>query len=197
LFTKKVQAQQSIRIDEISPTPMANSQKNLTFDPILRHLEGYAYDEKGQVIPKAKVEIRYTMNDKLFYMTTADDSGFFTIYKNNLPPLEYYLEFVDPVTQVKTKQTTSQFVKNNQSYIDSEKINLMAVSKNNQPIINPATGELNKIVKNTGQSPQNKPTSVGKNPLGTKFLMIIFILVVLFISTIGMIFYIRRNKFIP
>lgn len=193
LVSKDVSAQQRIRIEmPQAPAPVMASD-DITFEPILRHIEGYVYNDKGQVIPKAKIQIVLTMNNKLFYETTADDSGFFTIYKKNLPPLEYHLKIIDPSTSKSADQTTSVFVKKNQTYIDSEKINLMSGTKNNQPIVNPATGKLNEIVK-VSPTPRQEVAASKGSAINLKILSVFVILFVLVASMVGVIIYIKQSR---
>lgn len=195
---KPVAAQQSIRINDPAPTTTSTGvTQNYTFNPILRHIEGYAYDSLGKIIPKAKIIIKLKMNNSTVYETVADDSGFFTVYKNNLPPLEYYLEIVDPTTLKSSTQSTATFVKNNQAYIDSEKIDLMSVTKNDQPIVNPATGQLNQIAKVTPPQPAANTSASNqklKSPIDIKLFTMILVLAVLLASTVGVIFYIRKSR---
>lgn len=186
LYGKKIQSQQTIRIGD------AKEDNNISFDPILRHIEGYVYDENKKIIPGAKVEI-VLMNDKIFYRTYADDSGFFTIYKDHLPPQEYYLKITDPTTLKTITQTTSEFVKNNYSYLDSEEVNLMAITKNNQPIVNPKTGELNNTIKNSNLG-QNKSTPSTKSPFNPTILILVFIILFLVVVTVSLVFYIKKSK---
>lgn len=192
-FIKKVSAQQSIKIDSDSPTD--NKKTIIKFDPILDYIEGYSYDDNNKIIPKAKVNVKLKMNDKIYYSTTTDDSGFFTIYPKNLPPYEVYLEFINPETEKIIIQTTSEFVKKNQSYLDSEKIDLMQGTKQDQKIINPTTGKLNNIVKNNQPS---TTASRSKNSAKTAFnpaiLIIILIISLLVIVTLGLVFYIKKSK---
>lgn len=169
-----------------------SGKKTMYFDPILRLVDGYVYDDKKEIIPGAKVGV-VLMNDKVFYQTTADDSGFFTIYKNNLPPQEYYLKFTDPASFKSIKQTTTEFIKNNQSYVDSEKVNMMTGTKNNQLIVNPKTGKLNEIVKGKDFA-QNKLSSSTKSPFNPTILVIVSIISLLLIVTLGIIFYIKKSK---
>ncbi|MEK7597800.1 MAG: hypothetical protein AAB441_04115 [Patescibacteria group bacterium] len=191
-FIKKVSAQQSIRIDD-----PVDSIKIIKFDPILEYIEGFSYDDNNQIIPKAKVNVKLKVNDKIFSSTTTDDSGFFTLYPKDLPPYEFYLEIVNPETGKIIVQTTSEFVKKNQSYLDSEKIDLIQATKYNQKIIDPATGQLNKIDKNYNplqQNNQSSTTASTKKTFDLAVLIIILIISLLVIVTLGLIFYIKRLK---
>lgn len=170
-------------------------EKTYVFEPILSHVEGYVYGKNNQKIPGADVIVKLSMNNQIFYQTKADDSGFFTIFNKNLPYLEYYLEFVNPKTQEKITKTTSEFVFSNQSYLESEKINLMQATKQNKEIINPATGKLNNIVKDGNPSKLNNQIQTStKYPINSVIIMIILIIFLLVIVTIGLIFYIKKVR---
>ncbi len=195
LFIKKVSAQQSIRIDDDS-SPTVNKKIVIKFEPILEYIEGYSYDDNNKIIPKAKVNVKLKMNNKVFSSTTTDDSGFFTMYPKNLPPYEFYLEFINPETGKIIVQTTSEFVDKNQTYLDSEKINLIQATKQNQKIIDPKTGQLNKIDKNY-VAPKNNQLSTAtakKAAFDPAVLVIISVLILLVIVTLGLVFYIKKSK---
>jgi len=146
-------------------------------------------------MPKAKITVKLKDGNTVFYTTTADDAGFFTIYGKNLPFPEYYFEIGDGKGGAPKVMTTSKFVEINKSYLEGEKLNLMNSTKNNQPIINPATGQLNEIEKNI-----NKPNSKEaisntiKNIVNSKFIFVLLILILLIPITIGMVLYIKKNK---
>ena len=101
--------QSSIRIDPPTPTT-----KPLGFNPILSYIEGYAYDEIGKIIPNAKIVVTLNDNDEVVYTTSADTTGFFTVYSNNLPFFEYYLNITSPNGKT-VKQTTAEFIIFNKS----------------------------------------------------------------------------------
>lgn len=166
-----------------------NNKDLLTFEPILNYIEGYVHDDNGQILPKATVTVKLKEGDLPFYSTQADDSGFFTIYGKNLPFAEYYLDVNGKI------MTTSEFVKANRSYLNSEKLNLITSTRNDQPIINPATGQLNQqpLVK----APINKNVTAG--PSGSSFfnptaVVILAIILLLVGATIGLVLYIRKSK---
>lgn len=194
-FVKKVNAQQTIKIDESAMMEESQPAVDTThFNPILRYIEGYAYDENGEAIPKAKVNVRL-LNKSIFYTTTADDQGFFVIYKGNLPPLEFYLQFIDPRTGAEVVKTTSEFVKSNESYLTAERTNLMAGTKYDQPVIDPKTGKLNTIDKNYQPPlPTMPPEITKKSAFNGGIFLIVFILLVLFASLVGVVFYIKKTK---
>lgn len=193
LFVKNVSAQQSIKIDDQS-----GSTTVIQFEPILEYIEGYSYDDANRVVPKARVNIKLKSNNKIYSTTITDDSGFFILYPKDLPPYEYYLEIVNPETKKVSVQTTSGFVKKNQAYLDSEKIDLMKVTKSEQKIINPTTGKLNVIDKNYVPPQKNDQASKAAVAKGTAFdpavLVIVLVISLLVIVTLGLVFYIKRSK---
>ncbi|TRZ52055.1 hypothetical protein D4R99_03415 [bacterium] len=204
LFIHKVSAQQSIKInDYVTPTVSTSngSTKEIKFEPIFNYVEGYSHDDTNKIIPKATVNVKLKMNDKIVSSTITDSSGFFTLYPKDLPPYEFYFEIIDPTTGKTSVQTTSEFVKNNQTYLNSEKINLMQGTKQGQPIIDPVTGKLNKIVKGNNPFEQNNQPSMAvpsKNSTNAAFnpaiLITISIIVLLVIVTLGLVFYIKGSK---
>lgn len=194
LFVKKVSAQQSIKIsDPVSPTPTSGNTTVIKFEPILEYIEGFSYGDDNEIIPKAKVNVRLKMNDKIYYSTITDDMGFFTMYPKNLPPYEFYLEFINPETGKIIVQTTSEFVEKNQAYLDSEKIDLMKVTKLGQKIIDPATGKLNVIDKNY-VPPQKNDQASKATSFDPAVLVIVLVISLLVIVTLGLVFYIKKSK---
>lgn len=195
---KPAQAVENIHTNSIYITKKGTS-KLRSFEPILSHVEGYVYDSKGAVIPNATVNVKLKSNDELFYETKADDSGFFTIYANDLPYIEYYFEFTNPETGEVITKSSSEFVLDNGDYLGSQDINLMTAVKNNQPIVNPATGQLNQF-DNSGLAPNDEgavPTG-RTTPKNIGIIIVAFVLVVLVIAAAGILIYIKRqNKFVP
>ncbi|MCR4276691.1 MAG: hypothetical protein NUV87_01030 [Candidatus Roizmanbacteria bacterium] len=200
LFVQNVSAQQSIKInDPVSPTPKASGSTTvIQFEPILEYIEGYSYDDASKIVPKARVNIKLKANNKIYSTTTTDDSGFFTLYPKDLPPYEYYLEIVNPETGKASIQTTSKFVEKNQAYLDSEKIDLMKVTKLDQKIIDPVTGKLNEIDKNYVSPQKNDQASKAASTKSTAFdpaiLMIVLVIALLVVVTMGLVYYIKRSK---
>ncbi len=184
-----------IKSNNIDISKINFQDENLTgYEPILNYVEGYAYDDSGKPMPKAKITVKLIDSDTVFYSTTADDTGFFTIYGKNLPFPEYYFEISDGKGGVPKVVTTSKFVEMNKPYLESEKLNLMSSTKNNQPIINPATGELNEIEKNVKTNSKEGISNTIKNIINSKFILVFLILVLLISVTIGMALYIKKSS---
>ena len=185
-----------IKSNNIDISKINFQDENLAgYEPILNYVEGYAYNDTGKIMPKAKITVKLKDSDAIFYKTTTDDTGFFTIYGKNLPFPEYYFEISDNKGGLAKVVTTSKFIEMNKSYLDNENLNLMNSTKNNQSIINPTTGQLNEIEKNVNKINLKKNLSNSiKNIVNSKFIFVLFILVLLIPITIGMILYIKKNK---
>lgn len=179
-------AQTSIRIEPLTPTT-----KPVGFNPILSYIEGYAYDKTGATIPNAKITVKLKANNKVFYKTTADENGFFTVYSNNLPFFEYYLEILNPVVGTPVKQTTSEFITFNQDYLTSEDLDLIKFTRAGKPIINPETGRENTIFSTPTPAITSQPTT-GKT--GSQLVTLILILVFLIVAVAAILFYIIKKR---
>lgn len=110
-------------------------QAVITIDPIPRYMEGYAYDLNGQAIPYADVEIKLGMSDAVYYKTTADENGFFSIPASNTPIFSYYLSINQPNQLQAQKQTVTEFAALNQDYLTQKQINMVAGTKEGKKII--------------------------------------------------------------
>lgn len=107
------------------PVFSQNSSSSFTFHPILTYIEGYAFDNKGAIIPKAIIKIVPEMTKKTYYTTFADEKGFFKIETDKLPIFPYYIQIIDPTNRnLVYNTTTTIFVKNNKKYLDEKKLNL-------------------------------------------------------------------------
>ena len=194
-ITQKIQ--QTIKVDSLNEATPTQKEGLPGYEPVFGHIEGYVYDEKGLIIPKAKVDIILKSNNKIVYSTYADDSGFFTVYSKNLPILEYYLQIIPSGSSEAIRLTTSQFAKANGDYFKSEKLNLLTARKNNQPIINPATGNLNNIIETNGlinQNNLNQRSKAKKSVFNTSFSLIAVVLIIFVLASLGIMFYIKKSR---
>ncbi len=110
----------------IKKTEAADTRKStttITFDPIPIYLEGYAYDATGNILPNATVSIYLTYSNKPYFQTKADEKGYFKISSEYLPKVAYKIKYTTTAgTTVAT--TTSQFINQNQQYLEEKSINL-------------------------------------------------------------------------
>lgn len=98
---------------------------DITFEPILRIVQGYVYNSSGVVIPNATVQIYREGKNKTYYQTTADENGYFSIQTNNLPDTSYYVVSKTPTGSVAERVSTSAFAERNASYLSKNDLNLM------------------------------------------------------------------------
>lgn len=193
LFQKE-KSQQTVRIESLSDSQDKSS--DFIYEPLLTHIEGYVYDRQGKILPNARVDVILEMNNKIVYTTYSDSSGFLTIYSKNLPIFDYFLQIIPSGSGKPIHYTTSEFVKANKSYLETEKINLMTGSKNNQSIIDPLTNKLNPNI-NKDQSAVENPDRSNKNQSGinmsSKIFIIVFIIFVLMIAVVSLVFYLKKN----
>ena len=178
-------AQTSIRIDPPTPTV-----KPIGFNPILSYIEGYAYNESGAAIPNARVAVKLKANNEVFYQTTADETGFFAVYSNNLPFFEYYLEITNPVVGIPVKQTTTQFITFNQDYLTKENLNLVKSTRADEPIINPETGRENITLSTPTPAAASQPSA----KVGNQIIALVFVLLFLIVAVGAILFYIVKKR---
>ncbi|MBI3620427.1 carboxypeptidase regulatory-like domain-containing protein [Candidatus Roizmanbacteria bacterium] len=110
------------------------STQAVVFEPILKYIEGYAYDKAGAAIPFATIKVKLKMSGGSQYQTTADAAGFFKIEPQYLPLFSYYIEVTAPNSTVPIVYTTSQLAAANKTYLAKNKLNLATATKNNVPI---------------------------------------------------------------
>lgn len=101
------------------------------YEPILNHIEGYAYDKHNKIIPYAHVQVHLQMDDSVFFEDDADKDGFIAIYSEDLPANEYYLTYNLIGGGSPMRKSTTEFVKDNDEYIKENKLNLILAQVNN------------------------------------------------------------------
>lgn len=187
----KVLSQKGFRI-EISKNPqyyMFASQTGnkiiIDFDPILSYVEGYAYDDNGSILSNAKIQVRLKMNDSIFYETQADGKGFFTIDPINLPPLDYYFVFVNPLNNQAIKKTTADFIRDNNSYLETAKINLLKGEKNGELVVKKNNKERDFSLNGVAQKNNLEKKSDSKTIKNNYSLLLSFVALIILIIGAG------------
>ena len=159
---------------------LATSKDGFSFEPILRYVKGYVTDGSGRTVEGAEVNVRLKMNNAIYSMVRANDEGLIEIPSNRLPLFSYYLEIKVPNSSVKITKNPSTFVKENEDYLEKEKLNLMTGAKNDQSVVD--RSKLN---------PDQQKTNRGVN----KNLIIIGLILFLLIAvTAGMVLYIKKKQ---
>jgi len=165
------------------------------FDPILSLVEGYAQDVGGKRIGDSVVQVRLKSNKQLFFETKADPLGFFAIYEPNLPTLEYYLEFADPKTGKRVTQSTSEFIDANKEYLETNNINLVTATKDNEPVeIKKVDGRMGSMQSESDpEIPQNQQV-IKTNTLDPRIAVVAVILFALVAIGIAAVILIKRQS---
>ncbi len=165
----------------------AGPKTNMAFQPVLRTVEGYAYDITGAVISNAKVVIRLNMNKAAYFTTQADSDGYFKIYSSKLPLFPFYLEFADPVTKSPTTQTTSDFSQRNKGFLTNNKISLMSTT--NYSALSPTS------TPKQPSSPSEQSFKESSQKSKKSDVVFIVIILIIFLLTVSatLFFYLRRK----
>ncbi|MDH7476010.1 MAG: hypothetical protein QHH09_00880 [Microgenomates group bacterium] len=186
-FLKKVLAQGLTQISA-----------NITFQPILRYIEGYAYDKNGKILPFTRVNLKMQMSDKTIYSTQADEKGFFKIPSEVIPIFSYYLEFIPVNSSSVIKMSTADFSRLNKNYLTNQKLNLMTGTKNNQRITLMMTPPKNYQPTVLPTQPIEKPTtsvSTTSENSAKSLLLIVVILILLMMGVVVGVFIYRKKIF--
>lgn len=147
--------------------------------PLIRHIDGYAFDQNGRVMSFAVVNIRLTDTGEIAIQTNADKDGHFTIPDGTEPSFPFYFEFVDPTTNKSVRKETSEFSVNNKLVGEYDKERAM---------------QNRKQFENTPPTqPTQKPVS---SPGATQdiagYLIILFVVVVF--GGVGAYLYVQKRK---
>ncbi len=105
---------------------------DVTFEPILRTVQGYAYNSSWVVVPNATVQIVREGKNKTHYQTVADQNGYFSIPTDKLPVTSYYVVSETPTSSITERVSTSVFTARNASYLSKNQVNLMQQTKTSQ-----------------------------------------------------------------
>lgn len=174
----------------------ATSSPETEFEPILRYISGYAKDGQGNIIPNATVNVFLTMNNSIYIQGRADAQGYFEIPSYKLPLFNYYLQYVNPVSNSVISKTTSGFVQDNKSYLSDNNIDLMTIKNDNKSIKDSSSLDVNqfqKIDNSITNSEAKKPAENVSNNNRFKILLLIIVIVVLVVTT-SVLFYLLVIK---
>ncbi len=123
----------------------------IAIEPMLSYIEGYAYDANGTPIPKATVGIYMKSAQRPIYETSADETGYYKIGSEFIPPFEYDLRYKKIAGDV-VNTTTSTFLTKNHVFLANNSISTFTYKETG--ITNTATAG-----GKTGVLPTTKPGS--------------------------------------
>lgn len=164
--------------------------KNYKVNPMLNYLEGYAYDEKRNKIPKAIVGIYLLGGLKPYYQTTADESGYFKIDSRHLPVWQFTIKYTDAGGR-SNKITTADFIVENRQLIKSKKINLYS-----QKIIQKdgTVKEYSTIKQEIQNNQSNNKVENQKNSINQTLIFLFIFVITATIISVGIFVYIKKGK---
>jgi len=174
---------------------------SVRLEPILNHLEGYAYDAGGNVLPNSTVSIYLSFSNKPSYQTKTDDKGYYQISSEFLPSMPYRITYTTSAGQV-VKTSTSKFIAQNSDTITASDIKINQFTDKQGKVIAPPvkvkTPGISNGEKGFGQNlPANESS---KSFLGTPFsattLALILTIIVLFIllAVAATVVFIKKRK---
>ncbi|MBI5127652.1 hypothetical protein HZA76_04325 [Candidatus Roizmanbacteria bacterium] len=157
------------------------TSSSFTIPPILSYIEGFAYDKNGKVIPSARVLIKLSMNNAVFYETKANEKGFFQVPSKFIPIFPYYLQMV-PKSGEAISYSTTAFVKQNEDYLEEAKINLI---QPNFVVRAQNTQELEASKFDTSSDKTSAPSQKQSNSTTSKSSSFFIVVVVILFCLIG------------
>jgi hypothetical protein len=192
----------------------AQTATTIAIDPILSHIEGYAYDSSGKIVPNATVNIILQNSKQPIYSTRANHSGYFKVASKYLPPIPYSIEIVSP-TGLKTTKTTTSFAKENKEYLTKNNIQLttndktVATKTNNNTTgvkpTAPVSGKTQNLttsnnavnsLSNTANTTNttNNPQVLDKQQSMTVIYFVVILVLILVLVGVGVWFFLNRKK---
>jgi len=184
---------------------------NLKLNPVLPHLEGFAYDNQGKILPNTKVGVYLSFSNIPYYLTKTDEKGYFKIPSTKLPNEPYEIRY-HPQIGGSIKTSTTQFFKQNISFLTQNKINLNQIVDEKGRVIAPIKISPTKTKTETekpdgfssysnfnqSSTPTIQTTSTLSNNKSNLVLLIVLTLLILIIAVaILLYFYYKKNRAQP
>jgi len=169
---------------------------SIRLEPILNHLEGYAYDAGGEVLPNSTVSIYLNFSNKPSYQTKTDDKGYYQISSEFLPSMPYRIAYTTTAGQV-VKTSTNKFIVQNSDSIVASDIKINQFTDKEGKVIAPpkkAPG----ITDDKKTPDQNLPTNESPKFLSTSLPLILIIIVLFMLLAIAAaVVFIKKRKDTP
>lgn len=96
---------------------------DVMFEPILRNISGYVFDNNGKKLVNSRVSVVLDSNGKVYSETKTDNNGVLNIPTNNLPVLSYHLAYKSGDKSISL--LTTSFANRNKEYLKENNKNLM------------------------------------------------------------------------
>ena len=156
------------------------------FEPLLTYVEGYAYNDSGQILPSAKIGYQQDGTNKIVYVTTSDNNGYFKIPTRYLPSFGYKLVFAASNQTKPIIISTSVFANKNADYLKKSNINL--ITKINKEIIDKNSVPTSNIKDSQSALNQNQQGEVvntqGENKSKSQLILAVVVFLILIIISV-------------
>lgn len=185
---------QSVSLEGLlTPVPTSTSKEVLKFEPLLRYIEGYVYDDQGLIKSNTEVLIKLKADDKIVGRLKSDDNGYIKITSSQLPLFDYYLEVSSNNVPIKTN--TSKFISQNKNYLEENNINPM-IDRTPEGIEKKYPNNTNNQILNKEINPNinNLVNKTGVSSIKVEIYLLIFIIVILIAIAFGVFIYIKKHS---
>jgi len=152
--------------------------KGVIFEPLLRYLEGYAYDSNHQIMPYAKVGLKQENSEQVMFLTTADKDGLFRIGSQYIPSFPYDLVFTNPQGST-TLIKTSTFAGENKTYLQQKQLNLISEERENVPLTISSIVSFRNLKANTDYSNAKLPETKTETKKDGSSVFILFLTILI------------------
>ncbi len=194
-FTTSLKAGESygememVKTDVSGALSSATAQSSSILNPILNYVEGYAKDEKGAVIPNAKVGIYLALSKKPYFETTADENGFYSISSENIPPFTYTIRFTSQSGTTADATTLSIALEN--PTVNMNEYARVLPGQSKAATVNTQTGS-----DSTHKSslPSSKSTKADETKKTNEIVLIVIILLLLVGGAVGIFLALKKKN---
>ena len=186
-----------VKIDYTTLQEETTNKNNPLFvtEPILNHIEGYAYNTGGQPMANATVGVYLNYSNIPAYETTTDENGFFRMASEYLPTMTYGLRYTAAGGQTYSVKT-SDFIAQNAKYLEAQNANLFSYkNQNGQPLNLTEKGkQSNGLIIPTKQENQQRATEAQRQTNSLIILISLMLIIVGIGGIVMVIYFVKKNK---
>lgn len=113
------------KVSLVANSTQENDKKKLEFEPILQYVEGYATDDKGNVLPSTNVYIKVNGSKKPIQITRTDETGYFYISRSQTPNNPFSIGFSKTDELSAQYYTAKQYIAHNDDVFIARHVNLL------------------------------------------------------------------------
>jgi len=185
---------QSVSLEGLlTPIPVLSNKEIPKFEPLIRYIEGYVYNDKGKIESNADVLIKLKADDKIVGRVRSDENGYIKIDSSRLPLFDYYLEL--NANNKFIKINTSKFINQNKEYLEETNINPM-IDRTSEGIEKKYSNNTDNKISDNNINPnvKNFVNKTGASRIKVEIYLLVFIIIVLIAIVMGVFIYIKKNQ---